>query len=661
MDESKTDLDSRFPGGIQATTGDAASGALALAFATIERPHVAQRLIVSARRCFPRMPIYVADQSLSVAAMKSFYAKMNVTLIRMPYDAGVCASRNRLVARITEKYFVLCDDDFVFGRRTNFHEALGILDHYPEIGVVGGKLYDYDGSMEYTRNWELFLHLDRANRTLTSIPIYHLAPRVTQLGKTQFYHCDAVMNFAVIRRDIFRQPEIRWDERFKSNGEHEDFFLNMKLNSEVRVAYLPTMVAYHHHPEVFLKYRSQLRDRQEGWKRFFAKWNIDQHLEIGLGVRTIDDFNVVVAEEEARDRFFLNQNLALRRETNAAALLVGVGSSLTVVGMLDKDGEPHASSHPTARLLVGRVGSGVIPAPDREASNGVTGSQGPLGAESCETAKSRYSFVPHSPVRDWNFADVAVLFRYNPIARGDADFVLWYRVVAATDGIYAARQNASGAFAVHVRWFAADGRVLMWASGRNLVDLARTDYWVPLLVEVPVHPNGCAFMRFEVVAGEGGARRHLGTGYLFSALASAAVATPSRLPIELDVLALTPWKVPSAPIMPPANLMVINAGRSDGLITSRRCAEAPGLMLIPIGDLADIEILFLFGWEGLGAPLLIIDDPRAMFTGIDIMAPIQIALPWQAEHSVRIASFSTIRGYRQVPLHVESESCITSG
>src|SRR5690242_1235412 len=96
---------------------------LALAFTTFQRPHVAQRLIRSVRRRFPDMPIYVADQSRFVEAMTTFYANQNVKLIRMDYDAGVCASRNKLVEAIAEEYFLLCDDDFIFGTDTDFSEA----------------------------------------------------------------------------------------------------------------------------------------------------------------------------------------------------------------------------------------------------------------------------------------------------------------------------------------------------------------------------------------------------------------------------------------------------------------------------------------------------------------------------------------------------------
>src|ERR1700686_3705353 len=140
----------------------------------------------------------------------------------------------------------------------------------------------------------------------------------------------------------------------------------MKLNSSVRVAYLPTMVAYHHHPMGFVSYRSRLRNRLEGWKQLFAKWNIDQHLEVGLEVRTVDDFNSVVAIEQVKARFFLNENLSLRRQTTAAALLIGQGARLSTVGMLDKEGEPNAGSPAMARLLVRAAGGRVMTGPDME-------------------------------------------------------------------------------------------------------------------------------------------------------------------------------------------------------------------------------------------------------------------------------------------------------
>jgi Capsular polysaccharide synthesis protein len=621
---------------------------LALAFATIERPQVAQRLIASARRRFPTMPIYVADQSLDVSAMSSFYTQMNVTLIRMPYDAGVCASRNCLAASVAEEYFVLCDDDFVFGARTDFGEALRILHHHPEIGVVGGKLYDYDGSMEKARRWELFLHLDIVNRTLTSIPIFYYAPCAKVMGSTRFYMCDAVMNFSVMRRAIFTAPAIRWDERFKSNGEHEDFFLNMKLNSSVRVAYLPTMVAYHHHPEAYVAYRTRLRNRLEGWKRMFAKWNIDQHLEVGLEVRTIDDFNAVVATEEIKARFFLNDNLSLRRKATAPALLIGQDATLSAIGMLDKAGEANADFPGMARLLVHAGGGRIVTGPGIESSYGHANQ---LEIASHETPQSRYSFVPRGSILEPDRITSEIIFRYNPIARSDADLIVWYRVAPPDRAQKAAYRLASGTCAIHLRWYADDDRILMWESTPNLLDLCRTDYWVPLLVEVPVCPRGCAFMRFEVVAGESSVRRPLAIGFLINHPSAESTVARGVPPPAIDVLALTPWPLPIVQsLLPPVNLGDLEFPALPERLTPQLCAQAPALVLLPIGSLIELDAVFLFGWEGLGTPLSVIRLPDRGLPSANSFAPTQIALPRLALQSVRVVAFINGQGYREVSL-----------
>lgn len=282
---------------------------LALVFATIERPPLVQRLVRSVRRHFPDMPIYVADQSRRPGSMASFYEAQRVQLVAMPFDAGVAASRNRLAAAVAEDFFVLCDDDFIVHAKTSFAEALAVLAAQPEIGVVGGRLHDTSNGDPYDRHWEMYLHYDPANRLLTSVPIYHFAPKAHRLGDIEYYTCDAVLNFAVFRRSLFAQG-IGWDEQFTCNGEHEDFYLTLKRRGGHAVAYLPAMAAVHDHPYGFAKYRERLRERSEGWRLFMQKWQIDQYLEIGFGVRAIDRPGEVVGEAPARRCYSIEPNPA---------------------------------------------------------------------------------------------------------------------------------------------------------------------------------------------------------------------------------------------------------------------------------------------------------------------------------------------------------------
>lgn len=275
------------------------SGApLAIAFATIERPGLVQRLVVSARRRFPDMPIYVADQSRDVAAMLPFYERFAVRLVRMPFDAGVAAARNALVRAVADPFFALLDDDMVIAPETDVAGALAILEARPRIGVVGGLLYDIVGTRPRPRHFELYLELDRAHRLLATIPIHWFAHRSEAVGDVRFHHADAVMNFAVFRRAMFSDV-VRWDERYTCNGEHEDFYLNLKVNSDWRVAYLPALVALHHHPGNMGAYEARFRRRSDGWRLFFEKWAIDQMLVNGVQVLSAAD----VTRGVARDAF----------------------------------------------------------------------------------------------------------------------------------------------------------------------------------------------------------------------------------------------------------------------------------------------------------------------------------------------------------------------
>lgn len=99
---------------------------LALVFATIDRPHVAQRIIASVRQYFPQLPVYVADQTDPTPYMEGFYRQNQVNVTWMPHDSGVCASRNAAVSKVVEDYFILCDDDFVLTDTTDFDDAIQI-------------------------------------------------------------------------------------------------------------------------------------------------------------------------------------------------------------------------------------------------------------------------------------------------------------------------------------------------------------------------------------------------------------------------------------------------------------------------------------------------------------------------------------------------------
>ena len=280
--------------------------------ATIERPDSVVRFINSVRKFYQDIQIVIGDQSRDKIELASFYKRNNIKCLRLPFDCGVAYARNECVKAVKTKFILLCDDDFVFTDKTDINIPLQALKKYPEIGIVTGAVIDHhkSGSEVYfqKRYYEKFLYLDKERKVLCSVPISYIKPQIYDtLGHT-FYQCDIGLNFAIMRKDIFKDG-IEWDSRFKCNGEHEDFYLNLKYNSNWKVIYTPEFYCDHEHlgNPTYVK----LRDRQEGWLEFGKKWGIEQHLEFGYGLR---DMNSYLTNKRHKERITSPESLPIYKE-----------------------------------------------------------------------------------------------------------------------------------------------------------------------------------------------------------------------------------------------------------------------------------------------------------------------------------------------------------
>lgn len=265
-------------------------------FVTMNRPQAVRRLIDSVRQMYPKMPIHVGDQSEPSPAMRTFYEERNVSARYFPFDSGVGYCRSELVKEIGTEYVLYGDDDLVFTEKSRFDVPRRILEENAHIGLVGGSwvLTGISSQGEKWRQltrWEKKIYLDEESRIFLSIPIDYLPPEIGCVDGHQFYFCDMTHNWALCRRELFADQRVLWDPQFKSNGEHENFFLQLKKYSPYRVVYYPGMQCDHCH--ISNPAYDQLRYRQDGWVRFGRKWNLVAHLEIGVGLRYYADYERV--------------------------------------------------------------------------------------------------------------------------------------------------------------------------------------------------------------------------------------------------------------------------------------------------------------------------------------------------------------------------------
>ena len=171
---------------------------------TFERPKELKRLIKSIRRFFPNLKIIVVDDSKVPIDIDG------VNVIKMPFDSGVSAGRNRALEAIDTEFFLLLDDDFIFSRHTSIHLALKTMLNNCEIDIMGGSVVDLPLFIEhdYIKNSNLFPTEAKPNLSvgtkIAGLPVYNKVP-----------------NFFLARTE--RIKLVKWDERLKKI-EHADFF-----------------------------------------------------------------------------------------------------------------------------------------------------------------------------------------------------------------------------------------------------------------------------------------------------------------------------------------------------------------------------------------------------------------------------------------------------
>jgi hypothetical protein len=212
--------------------------AIEFAVTTFMRPEALRRLLLSVAEFAPTANVTVADQSFDAKAwealrpaLKAAGLKNDVNVIEMPHDAGLSASRNRLVSGCGREMVFLLDDDFVFTERTDAAklarklkaEGLDLVAGAIDLGE--GRLQHYEGRFE------------RDGGRLRQVP----ADRPPY---------DYVFNFFVAKTSALKA--CRWDEGLKV-AEHMDYFLSHK--GKLKLGYDPSVSVLH------------LRDRSPEYSR----------------------------------------------------------------------------------------------------------------------------------------------------------------------------------------------------------------------------------------------------------------------------------------------------------------------------------------------------------------------------------------------------------
>lgn len=230
---------------------------------------------INSLKKFPFVKIYVADQGGETKEKKDFYEKNNVEYYFLPFDSGLGYSRNFLVKKVKEPYIMWGDNDFKFYEESKFEDCLKILENYEDIGIVGGTVV----SSKKEKNYEHFILYDKKSKIVVLVPLKYTKRKPQVIDNVKFYYVDMTFNNCIAKKEVFRNPRIRWNSKIKIRWEHLDFFLKVKYYSKWKVAFCPSFKVIHesiNSPE-YIKYR--LRDNDV--YTFADYWKLENHFLIG--------------------------------------------------------------------------------------------------------------------------------------------------------------------------------------------------------------------------------------------------------------------------------------------------------------------------------------------------------------------------------------------
>jgi GT2 family glycosyltransferase len=243
---------------------------------TFQRPDALRRLVASIRRFYPKIAVLVVDDS----AEPFEPVPEGVTRYwHLPFDSlGVSAGRNFGLRHVETEYVLFCDDDMVFGRRTDLAKMLRTvlttrfdvvscmwMDHEPWRSIRRGYRR-YEGTLEVA-DGALVHRLGATRGTVDGLPVF-----------------DIVHQFFVASTEVLgRDP---YDARLKIGAEHIEFFLTIKERG-LLCTRLPDVAVYHY-PELPPDYQPFRANTAPSVQLLKETRGFDRHITIGRLFRPTD-------------------------------------------------------------------------------------------------------------------------------------------------------------------------------------------------------------------------------------------------------------------------------------------------------------------------------------------------------------------------------------
>jgi hypothetical protein len=210
--------------------------------------------------------VYVADNGEEMEEKTRVYSAnypFDLRVIDLEYDAGVGACRKALSQEPTEDYLLMVDSDMKIG--SDYQILAKQLDACDELGAIGAMLVEdkriFTGSTDLFKQNGYILKDIRGEKTIQTI------------SEAPLVEFDMIPQAGMFRRECI--TDYSWDDYYRTQREHIDFFWGQKQHTNWKFAISPT-VHIRHNPGGSADYSSHRESTEkvdESVKYFKEKWD----------------------------------------------------------------------------------------------------------------------------------------------------------------------------------------------------------------------------------------------------------------------------------------------------------------------------------------------------------------------------------------------------
>lgn len=247
---------------------------------TLMRERALKRLLASiSKTSLVNCHIVIADDSKEniEGILKNKFPHLKLTYLHLPFDSGASKGRNMALEKVNTPYFLLCDDDYILDKKTDFKDLINNMEKR-NLDIMGGAIIKYP-IVDRTKDKREFLSICRHYyyrlfkkgqplNYLGYINIYDNYWEITYY-KERFdeVESDIVLNFFIGKTAAVKSMG-GWNDKLKTSDEHSEFFVRFK-KAGFKVGFTNNLIAKHF-PERFPSY-TNFRFRR------FGKLLLEEH------------------------------------------------------------------------------------------------------------------------------------------------------------------------------------------------------------------------------------------------------------------------------------------------------------------------------------------------------------------------------------------------